>query len=136
MNCPFVIVEWKYTLKWEIDLFQIKGFHNWLKSRELWENCNCIFMNACSGAKSFGICVSLFNKVSWNQNKLSFSKLPILKIDWCKGQWCGSTYMVVRMSDVSSKIDKNAFFVVLGCFWAYVRQLHHLIGWATSMLFA
>ena len=31
---------------------------------------------------------------------------------------------------------KNAFFVLFGCFWAYVGQPHGHIGWATSMSFA
>ena len=30
---------------------------------------------------------------------------------------------------------KNAFFVFLGCFWAYVGQPHDYIGWATPMHF-
>ena len=28
----------------------------------------------------------------------------------------------MRLSDISSKTGKNAFFVFLGCFWAYVHQ--------------
>ena len=30
--------------------------------------------------------------------------------------WYGSTYMVVRLSDVSSKTGKKSFFVFLGCY--------------------
>jgi hypothetical protein len=44
--------------------------------------------------------------------------------------------MVVRLFEVSSKTGKNAFFVFLGCFCAYVGQPHNHIGWATSMSFA
>ena len=47
------------------------------------------------------------------------SKWPVSRIDWCEGHWCGSTYMVERLSNVSSKTGKNAFFVFLGRFWAY-----------------
>ena len=44
----------------------------------------------------------------------------VIRIDWCEGHWCGSTFMVMRLSDISSKMaKKNAFFA---CFWAYVRQ--------------
>ena len=32
--------------------------------------------------------------------------------------------------------QKNAFFVFLGCFWAYAGQPHNHIGWARSMPFA
>ena len=67
-----------------------------------------------------------------DSKKLSFSKSPILKnifakisqigtwvsrIDWYKGHWCGSTYMAVRLSNISSKTAlKSAFFVFLGHF--------------------
>ena len=27
----------------------------------------------------------------------------VTRIDWCKGHWCGSTYMAMRLSDISSK---------------------------------
>ena len=53
-------------------------------------------------------------------------------IDWCGGHWCGSTFIVVRLSDTSSKTAKNAF---LGCFWAYVGQSQDHISWATPMPF-
>ena len=58
------------------------------------------------------------------------------RISWCEGHWFGSTYMVVRQSDISSKQPKNtknSFFV---CFWAYVGQPHDLISWAVPMPFA
>ena len=55
-----------------------------------------------------------------------------------KSKWLNqknSTYMAVRLSDIKAqKQAKNTFFV-LGCFWAYVGQLHSHIGWATSMPF-
>ena len=47
----------------------------------------------------------------------------VSRIDWCEGHWCGSTYMVVRLSDVSSKTDENVFLVFLGFFWAYICTL-------------
>ena len=61
--------------------------------------------------------------------KISWTGLLVSRIDWCEGYWCGSTYMVV-----SSKTGKKWFFgVFLGCFWAYLRQPHDHIGWATPM---
>ena len=36
----------------------------------------------------------------------------------------------------AQKQAKNAFFVFLDCFWAYVGQPHHHISWATPMPFA
>ena len=50
------------------------------------------------------------------------------RTDWWEGHWCCSTYLVVRLSDISSKTGKNAFFVFLGCFWAYAGQLHNHIA--------
>ena len=58
------------------------------------------------------------------------------RISWCEGHWFGSTNMVVRQSDISSKQPKNtknSFFV---CFWAYVGQPHDHISWAVPMPFA
>ena len=36
----------------------------------------------------------------------------VSRINWCKGNQCGSTYMVIRLSDVSSKKTENAFVCV------------------------
>ena len=67
----------------------------------------------------------LFPKISWIGSW-------ICTIDWCKGHWCGSTYMVLRLSNISSKTGKNAFFVFLG----HVGQPLDHIGWATSIYFS
>ena len=74
-----------------------------------------------------------FMKISWIGPWIS-------RIDWCKGHWCGSTYIQLMWSwgcsTWAQKQAKNAFFVFLGCFWAYVGQPHDHIGWATPMPFA
>ena len=44
--------------------------------------------------------------------------------------WCGSTYVVVRLSDIGSKTGKNAFFVFLDYFEAYIGQPRNNISWA------
>ena len=49
---------------------------------------------------------------------------------------CGSTYMAVRLSDISSKTAKNTKNSFFACYWAYVGQHHGHTGWATSMPFA
>ena len=36
----------------------------------------------------------------------------VRRIDWCEGHWCGSTYMAVRLSDISSKTGKKCIFGV------------------------
>ena len=33
-------------------------------------------------------------------------------IEWCKGHWCGSTYMAMRLSKISSKTSKKCIFCV------------------------
>ena len=45
-----------------------------------------------------------FTKISWI--------VPLVSIvDWCEGHWCASTYMVVRLSEASSKTGKKCIFV-------------------------
>ena len=74
---------------------------------------------------------------SWaNSAKISRIGPWVSRIDWCEEHWCGSSYMAVRLSDLSSIIGKNAIFVFLGHFWAYVGEPHGHTGWATSMPFA
>ena len=46
-----------------------------------------------------------FVKISWIGPWAS-------RIDWCEGHWWGSTYMVVRLSDISSKTGKKCIFGV------------------------
>ena len=46
-----------------------------------------------------------FSKISWIDPWVS-------RIDCYKGHWCGSTYMVVRLSNISSKTDKKCFLCV------------------------
>ena len=58
------------------------------------------------------------------------------RIDWCKGHWCSSTYMVVRLFDIGQKQPKNTKNAFFTCFCPYVRQPHDHIGWALSMPFA
>ena len=49
---------------------------------------------------------SAFFKIPNSQNffaKISQIRPLVSRIDWCKGHQCGSTYMAVRLSDISSK---------------------------------
>ena len=55
------------------------------------------------------------------------------RINWCQGYWCGSTYMVVTLSDERSKTGKKC---ILPCFRPYVGLPDNHIGWAISMPFA
>ena len=86
-----------------------------------------------------------------DSKKLSFSTTPkswaitakiswigpwVSRIDWCEGHWFGTTYMAVRLSDMSSKQPKNTKNAYFACFWAYIGQPHGHIDWATSMPFA
>ena len=40
----------------------------------------------------------------------------VSRINWREGHQCGSTYIVIRLSDVSSKMTKNALFCVFSPF--------------------
>ena len=70
-------------------------------------------------------------------NELTFSIPPILniffskissigpwvsRIDWCEGLWCSLTYMVVRLSDISSKTGKICIFWVSRVDWCKGQQ--------------
>jgi hypothetical protein len=55
-----------------------------------------------------------FAKMSWIGNWVS-------RIDWCEGHWCGSTYMVMRASDISSKAGKKWIYCVFGPFLTLCR---------------
>jgi hypothetical protein len=60
-----------------------------------------------------------FFKIANSQNvfvKISWIGPWISMIDWCKGHWCSSTYMVKRLSDVSSKTSKKCIFCVYRLF--------------------
>ena len=53
---------------------------------------------------------NIFVKISWIGSWIS-------GIDWCKGRWRGSTYMVGRLSDKSSKKSLKHKKCVFPCFW-------------------
>jgi hypothetical protein len=54
------------------------------------------------------------------------------RIDWCEGlNLYGWETVLCKLKNRK----KNAFFVFLGCFWAYVGQPKDHMGWATSMFF-
>ena len=40
----------------------------------------------------------------------------VIWINWCKGHWCGSTYMAMRLSYISSKTGKKCIFCVFRLF--------------------
>ena len=41
--------------------------------------------------------------------------LRVSRIDWCKGHWCGSIYMVETVQRKLKNRQKMVFFVFLGC---------------------
>jgi hypothetical protein len=44
--------------------------------------------------------------------------------------------LFIEMKQKKKNLEKKAFFVFLGCFWAYIRQPQDHIGWATPIFFA
>jgi hypothetical protein len=61
---------------------------------------------------------NFFTKMSWIGSWVSM-------IDWCGRHWCGSTWMVVRLSEVSSKTGKKCIFCVFRLF----LSLCHTASW-------
>ena len=79
------------------------------------------------------------HQFSKKEVKISWIGPWVTRIDWCQGHWCGLTYMIERLSNVSLKTGKNCFFCV--CFRLFLplrrtASSHDHIGWATSMPFA
>ena len=101
--------------------------------------CNLVLLGITSG-----ILGELFDELFWQSFLTDFFEWffwyffmkflwfgPwVSRIDWCEEHWCDSTYMVMRLSNISSKT------VFLGCFWAYVGQPHDHISWAIPMPFS
>ena len=78
---------------------------------------------------------SSFFKIANSRNffaKISEIGPRVSRIEWCEGHWCSSTYVAVTKAQKQPKSTENAFF---GCFWAFVRQPHGHIHWATLMPF-
>ena len=67
--------------------------------------------------------------------KISGIGLWVSTINWCKGHWCGSTYLVVRLSDIKGQFTvKNAILLFLALFWTDVRQPDDHIDWELGVL--
>ena len=64
-----------------------------------------------------------FNLVkSWAISaKISWIGPWVSRIDWCEGHQCDSTYMVVRLLDISSKTGKKCIFCVFRPFLSLCR---------------
>ena len=62
------------------------------------------FFNFLRAKKLIFFKIAFFVKISWISPLVS-------RIFWCKGYWCGSTYMAVRLSDISSKMPKKIHFL-------------------------
>ena len=89
-------------------------FSKWLTQK------NWVFFKLANSHK-------FFVKISWIGPWVS-------RIDWCEGHWCGSTYMVERLSEVGSKTGKFFIFCVFCLFlslpWTASRpyRLSHIIA--------
>ena len=77
--------------------------HFFLKKKFKWPTQkNVIFQN-----RQFS---KFLMKISWIDPWVS-------RIEWCKGHWSGSTYMAVRLADISSKTVQKCIF---GVFWPFL----------------
>ena len=66
---------------------------------------------------------SSFFKIANSQNffaKISQIRPWVSRIEWCKGHWCSSTYMAVRLSDKSSKTAKKCIFCTFWLFLSFI----------------
>ena len=52
----------------------------------------------------------------------------VSRIEWCEGHWNGSTYMVVRLSDIRSETAKKCLFCVFRPFLSLCRTASRPYG--------
>ena len=102
-----------------------------IESHQFYHNLWLIFMGI---KQKFFFCIKKskmadFSKWPIFQNR-RFSKSPIgpwvSRIDWCKGHWCSSTYMVVNWRFWKTAILKNRPFWIffLGFFFFFLLHSH------------
>ena len=53
--------------------------------------------------------------------KISQIRPWVSRIAWCEGHWCGSTYVTVRLSDISLKTAKNHKKCIFSLFYSLCR---------------
>ena len=88
-----------------------------------WPHCHCHFSKA--------VHLHLIIKKSKIVPMVQAGKfLPwVNSIHWCEGHWCGSIYMAMRLSDISSKTGKKCIFGVFRLFLSFcwtASQLYRL----------
>jgi hypothetical protein len=89
--------------------YESQGYFPWKKTKTkfiFFEKKNQNSRLKKSSFSSSAYSQYFFAKISWIGPLIS-------RINSCKGCWCGSTYMVVRLSNVSSKTGKKCIFCVL-----------------------
>ena len=89
------------AVQWNISISFMHNMHIW-KKKSKWLTQKTEFFN-------FANSQYLFVKISWIGPWVS-------SIDWYKEHWCNSTYMAVRLSDISSKTGKKCVFCVFRLF--------------------
>ena len=126
MNCFLVHWGQKYlkgegTGEW--CLAENQGNHqNFVQSFDWFSWGWSIFFNLQNG----WIKKTEFFKIANFQNvfaKISEIGPWVSRIDWCEVHWCGSTYIVVRLSNISSKTGKKWFYGVFRLFLHLCRTV-------------
>ena len=83
------------------------GMKHLKKKKSKWPTKKSLFPSSANSQYFFA-------KISWIGPLVS-------RIDWCEGHWCGSTYIVMRLSDISSKTGKKCIFCVFRLFLSLCR---------------
>ena len=92
--------------------YESQGYFHWKKTKNFFflkKNQNGQLKK--SSFSSSAISQYFFANNSWIGPLVS-------RIDWFERHWCGSTYMVVRLSNISSKTGKKYSF---GVFWLFLH---------------
>ena len=96
---------------------------NWVPSI-LIQNLRLIFMGIEQKIQNGRLKKRSFFKIANSQYffvKIYWIGPWVSRIEWCEGHWFGSTYMAVRLSDISSKTVKKCFFGVFRPFLSLCR---------------
>ena len=136
---PDVIGEIIYTAGWNVwgEWFLAVNHHNhknWLPSI-LIHNLWLIFMGMKQEKKIIEKKWPTQKKVIFQNRQFSIFFVKILwigpwvsRIKWCEGHWNGSTYMVVRLSDIRSETAKKCLFCVFRPFLSLCRTASRPYG--------
>ena len=130
MSILLFFVRWSSLVRWTLWISKGQSSFNYL-----WRDCRdltfvWILVRTASFPRSEETIHSAENKWYLTWKPRFFLKISWIgwRNDWCEGHWCGSSYMVVRLSDISPFIWGIIYFCNMdGLFRILEKRLLELI---------